>query len=99
MSQVISIAEAWLYWFTPFVLGYFIVLNSIYLLLTVLASVDFGRYLRRLPFAGHDDVFDNPTAPCVSVIVPAYNEEAGIVDAVRAMLSLRFPLFEVIVVD
>jgi len=91
--------ETWLRAFEWFVLAYFLVLNSTYLLLTVLASVDFLRYFRRVPFAGHDDVFANPLTPGVSVIVPALNEAAGIVDNVRAMLSLRFPSFEIVVVD
>ncbi|WP_409274067.1 glycosyltransferase family 2 protein [Neobacillus sp. SCS-31] len=35
----------------------------------------------------------------VSIIVPAYNEEAGGVQSVRSLLSLNYPLFEVIVVN
>jgi cellulose synthase/poly-beta-1,6-N-acetylglucosamine synthase-like glycosyltransferase len=35
----------------------------------------------------------------VSIIVPAHNEEAVIVETVRAMLALRYSEFEVIVVD
>ena len=38
-------------------------------------------------------------APGVSVIVPAFNEEALIVSSVRALLSLRYPQHEVVVVD
>ncbi|WP_316572467.1 glycosyltransferase [Neobacillus sp. YIM B06451] len=35
----------------------------------------------------------------VSIIVPAYNEEAGVVQSVRSLLTLNYPLFEVIVVN
>ncbi|CEG29751.1 glycosyl transferase domain-containing protein [Bacillus sp. B-jedd] len=35
----------------------------------------------------------------VSIIVPAYNEEAGVVQSVRSLLSMNYPLFEVIVVN
>lgn len=35
----------------------------------------------------------------VSIIVPAYNEEAGIVESVRSLLSLRYPQMEIIVVN
>jgi cellulose synthase/poly-beta-1,6-N-acetylglucosamine synthase-like glycosyltransferase len=41
----------------------------------------------------------NPLSPAVSVLVPAYNEEVGITDAVQAMLALRYPDFEVVVID
>lgn len=99
LPQLVGWMRQWISWFEQMVLSYFVVLNSIYLVLTLLAAVSFGRYLRRLDYAGHEDVFANPLTPGVSVIVPAYNEEAGIVDAVRAMLSLRYPLFELIIVD
>ncbi len=38
-------------------------------------------------------------APPVSVIVPAYNEEAVIESALRSLLALDYPAYEVIVVD
>src|SRR3954452_13131863 len=86
-------------WFDSFVLGYFLVLNTIYLVLILIASVELIRYFRRRPYAGFDDVFANPLTPPVSLILPAHNEEPLIVESVEAMLSLRYPRFEVIVVD
>jgi cellulose synthase/poly-beta-1,6-N-acetylglucosamine synthase-like glycosyltransferase len=85
--------------FDWFVLGYFLLLNSGYLALIGIASVDVSRWLRRLTFAGHDDIFANPLTPAVSILVPAYNEELSIVDNVRAMLGLKYPEFEVVVVE
>ncbi len=38
-------------------------------------------------------------SPMVSVVIPAYNEEENIEDAVKAALSQDYPNFEVIVVD
>ena len=99
MNELVHLMERWLSDFEWFVLAYFLVLNSTYLVLTILAAVEFFRYFRRVPYAGHDDLFANPLTPSVSVIVPAYNEEVGILDSVRAMLSLRFPKFEIVVVD
>ena len=81
------------------VLGYFVALNTIYLGLLFVASLEFARHYRRLGFAGHDDIFANPLTPAVSVLVPAFDEEAGIVDSVHAMLDLKYPVHEVVVVD
>ena len=81
------------------VFGYFLALNSSYLILIVLASVEFAKHLRRAPFAGEDDMFRSPLTLPVSVIVPAYNEGAGIVPAVQAMTALRYPRYEIVVVD
>ena len=37
--------------------------------------------------------------PPISIIAPAYNEEVTILSSVRALLSLNYPEFEVIVVN
>lgn len=81
------------------IFGYFVALNSSYLVLMLLAGMEFTKHLRRIPFAGADDMFRSPLTLPVSVIVPAYNEGAGIVPAVQAMTALRYPRFEVVVVD
>jgi cellulose synthase/poly-beta-1,6-N-acetylglucosamine synthase-like glycosyltransferase len=96
---MIGLARHALVDFDWFVLVYFVLLNSLYLLLVSIASVDVAKTMRRLTFSGHDDLFANPYTPGVSVLVPAYNEEAVIVESVRALLNLRYPEFEVIVVD
>lgn len=99
MDTVADLAGSGLLGFQWFVLAYFLVLNSIYLVLTTLASVDLVGYFRRRSFSGDDEVFANPMTLPVSVIVPAHNEEAGIVDSVRAMMALRYPVHEVVVVE
>jgi len=81
------------------ILGYFVALNSSYLALLLLAGLEFAKSLRRLSFAGADDMFRSPLTLPVTVIVPAYNEGAGIVPAVQAMIALRYPRYEVVVVD
>jgi cellulose synthase/poly-beta-1,6-N-acetylglucosamine synthase-like glycosyltransferase len=80
-------------------LGYFVVLHSSYLALIVMAVLEFARHLRRVPYAGAEDMFRSPLTLPVSVIVPAHNEGAGIVAAVTAMTALRYPRYEVVVVD
>ena len=52
-----------------------------------------------MPFAGYDEAHASPLTMPVSVIVPAWNESVGIVESVRGMLALRYPEFEVVVVD
>jgi cellulose synthase/poly-beta-1,6-N-acetylglucosamine synthase-like glycosyltransferase len=83
---------------TP-ILAYFIVINTSFLLLIGLAALEFARHMRRMPFADYEAVAASPLTLPVSVLVPAYNEEVGIVPAVQAMLALRYPQHEVVVVD
>ena len=84
--------------FTWFVFGYFICLNGGYLLLNLLAILALrgGRHQRVL-----DDlpqVYSALEIP-ISIIVPAYNEEATIAASIRSMLQLSYSEYEIIVVN
>ena len=79
------------------ILAYFAVINLSYLVLIVLAAVDFRAQHRRREAIV--ETFGGALTPGVSLLVPAYNEEVGIVTAVQALLSLRYPRHEVVVVD
>lgn len=81
------------------IFAYFVALNSSYLILIGLAGLEFVKHLRRTDYSGAEDMFRSPLTLPVSVIVPAYNEGAGIVAAVQAMTALRYPRYEIVVVD
>ncbi|MGB9109550.1 MAG: glycosyltransferase family 2 protein [Telluria sp.] len=83
---------------TWFVLGYFVLLNGGYLLLNLMS-------LRALHRKGQEEMLDDlPRAwsglePPVSILVPAYNEEATIAASVRSMLQLAYSEYEIVVVN
>ena len=77
-------------------LGFFLLLNGTYLALNGIAIVGMRRYLHASGAA--ERVYAHLELP-VSLIVPAYNEQATIVASVRALLQLRYQLYEVIVVN
>ena len=82
-----------------FTLAYFTVLNVLYLFFTSIAWTEITRHLRaRRAFAG-EEAFSSPLTPGMSVLLPAYNEEAGIVESVRSLLALRYPRHEIVVVN
>jgi cellulose synthase/poly-beta-1,6-N-acetylglucosamine synthase-like glycosyltransferase len=81
------------------ILIYFLLINTGTLTLVGLAGLELAGHLRRKPFRGADLAYRSPLTPPVSVLMPAYNEQAGIVVAVRAMLALRYPVKEIVVVD
>jgi len=78
---------------------YYTVLNGLYFLLTVLAGRDMSSEVRARRYLALDEIFRSPLTPGVSVIVPAYNEQAVIVESVRSLLALRYPRHEVVVVN
>lgn len=77
-------------------LGYFVLLNVIYLGLAFIALHGLRRYMRGASAA--ERVYSHLQMP-VSMIVPAYNEAATIATSVKALLQLRYQHFEVIVVN
>jgi cellulose synthase/poly-beta-1,6-N-acetylglucosamine synthase-like glycosyltransferase len=81
------------------ILAYFLLLNTFYFLFNVLSLAGVLRYRRLVTFVRFGEIFRMPIVRPVSVIVPAYNEGNGIVESVRSLLSLRYPVFEVIVVN
>jgi len=78
-------------------LVYTVGLNLGYLTLSVVSFVVLGRYAQRRSFEV-PDVYSEFEPP-VTVIVPAYNEEPTVVATVRSLLQLRYPQFEVVVVN
>jgi cellulose synthase/poly-beta-1,6-N-acetylglucosamine synthase-like glycosyltransferase len=81
-----------------FFLAYFVLLNGGYLLLNLLALANIRHHLRARTLDALRGTFSGMEPP-VSLLVPAYNEQATIAAAVRSMLQLEYPEFEVIVVN
>jgi poly-beta-1,6-N-acetyl-D-glucosamine synthase len=87
-----------------FILNYFIFILTVivfasYLVLAVVSAISLRKYLRKNSFVDYNAIILAPNVPSVSVIAPAYNEEKTIVDNVRALMSLYYNDFEVIVVN
>ncbi|NNN19528.1 MAG: glycosyltransferase family 2 protein [Acidimicrobiaceae bacterium] len=80
-------------------LSYFLALNTIYLILIAVAAINLGEYFRKKPFTSFQDALKSPSTLPVSVLVPAHNEEAGIVESARAILALNYPQLELIIVE
>ena len=80
-----------------FFLLYFLGINVGYILLNLLSIRALkvymeARSLAELPaYSGYE--------PPISILIPAYNEEATIVALVRSLLQLDYPEFEIIVVN
>lgn len=81
------------------ILVYFLLINTFYFLFNVLSLAGILRYRRMVTFVRFGEIFRMPIVKPISVIVPTYNEELGVIESVRSLLSLRYPVFEVIVVN
>lgn len=81
------------------ILGYFVILNTSYLVTSVLAFFALRAYKRRLKSFHVRDVIAAVSAPPITLILPSYNEEATLVGSTRAVLSLQYPSYEVLIVN
>jgi cellulose synthase/poly-beta-1,6-N-acetylglucosamine synthase-like glycosyltransferase len=85
--------------FDLFVLGYFLLLNSLYLSFWCVALVALLRHRARWTPKALDTVLRSPATPPISLIVPAFGEQATIAESLRGLLLLNYPQFEVVVIN
>ena len=81
------------------VLAYFLAINTLYLVFSIVAFLVLIQHRRRWTSRALDMVMRSPATPSISVIAPAYNEEATIEQSLRSLLLLNYPQFEVVVVN
>jgi len=80
-------------------LAYFAGLSAVYLLFTTIAWRGITHHGRERKYAPTAETLASPLTPPITIILPAYNEEAGIVESVYSLLGLRYPEFEILVVS
>lgn len=78
---------------------YVATINLLYLFLTLLGYFALRREYLRLNRQQRTLLSVSPLLPRIAVIVPAFNEGATIAESVGAMLTLRYPNYETIVVN
>jgi len=81
------------------ILIYFFLVNGLYLLLFFFSCAIIIQYRLILRFRGPSEILKARVTPPISILVPAYNEEKGIVSSVRALFELNYPQYEVIVIN
>ncbi|HEX6117616.1 MAG TPA: glycosyltransferase family 2 protein, partial [Solirubrobacterales bacterium] len=81
------------------VAAYFVLVNSFYALLLFSAAGALHRHRLRSWQRSYRRLLGSQNAPRLAVVAPAYNEEATIADSLRALLTLRYPNLEVVVVN
>lgn len=81
------------------ILFYFLGINGTYVLLNILSFFAIRRYLKERKTTELERIFQSPFFEPISIIAPAYNEEATIAQSVEALLHLQYPQHEVVVVS
>ena len=89
----------WLIAFNQFVVLYYLYSAVHYLLLMVASLWSSVQHQRRIRNLSLQEIYSSPFTPPISLLVPAYNEEATVVESVRSLLSLSYPDLEVVVIN
>ncbi|MBN1989072.1 MAG: glycosyltransferase family 2 protein [Bacteroidales bacterium] len=70
-----------------------------YVLMAILSSLDLSDYIKKTKYFRYKTIKEYKVLPSISIIAPAYNEEASIIENIRSLLSLDYPKSEVIIVN
>ncbi len=85
--------------FNILALSYFVLLNTTYLITTILAFRALRQYTRKLKAVDVEELISSAGAPPITLIAPAYNEEPTCVEAVKALLLQKYPDYEILVIN
>ena len=81
-----------IFYYAMFVMGSYVVL-------TLLSAIETSGYMKKNSYVDYREILVSPLAPSVSILAPAYNEEASIVENIRSLLSLHYGNYEVIIIN
>lgn len=83
-----------------YVLAYYsIMINSVYLSLLGLSYKNVRKQGRLWKIKNISMMFRDGIMPSISIIAPAHNEEKTVVESARSLLNLKYPDYEVIIVN
>ncbi len=88
-----------LVWTGYFTIAYFVVMQG-YMIWLGMRSAGVMRRVHHVDRFGRvSDMLSSQTSPPVSIVIPAYNESAGIVDSVRSMSIVGYPRLEIVITN
>ena len=81
--------------FDLILLAYFLTINTIYLIFSVMSYLVLRQHRRRWTSRELGAVMRSPATPGISILVPAFNEAANVADSIRSLMFLNYPLYEI----
>lgn len=85
--------------FNTFFLIYGSLLFFSYVFVAIMSSLELMFYVKKTKYFNFNKLKEYKVLPSISIIAPAHNEEASIIQNIRSLLSLEYPKVEVIVVN
>ncbi len=85
--------------YNKLIIYYVASINSFYLLLFFFSFLGIKNYEGRSRVWRLSNIIQGKKVPPVSIIAPSYNESATIIESVNTLLNIRYPKFEIVVVN
>lgn len=82
-----------------FIIGYMAIIIIFYLFIFLISAKQLRRQYLLDEKQPYEELLNSQDTKPISIIVPAYNEEIGIYNSVRSLLSINYPEYEIIVVN
>ena len=81
------------------ILIYSVTLLASYIFIGIYSIGETRKYLRKSSFTDYNLLASSSYSPSVSILAPAYNEGANIIENVRSLLSIHYNQLELIVIN
>jgi len=94
-----AMVEAFIIDVNIYLIFYFVTINMIYIILFILAIIASKKQVMLAKTRKYSLLFSEKLLPGISIIAPAYNESVSIVESVSSLLNLKYPNYEVVVVN
>ncbi|HCW94167.1 MAG TPA: glycosyl transferase family 2, partial [Flexistipes sinusarabici] len=85
--------------FNYYLAFYSLAINSIYLVLLLFSFFHVNQQERLWRIKNSTFLFKQKILPSISIIAPAYNEEKTIIESTNSLLNLKYPDYELIIVN
>lgn len=82
-----------------YLVAYFLFANGIYIFLLLISVKGAKERIALWEIKTQTLLFEHHILPSISIVAPAYNEEKSIIESVTSLLNLKYPKYEVIVVN
>ncbi|MFH0767276.1 MAG: glycosyltransferase, partial [Bacillota bacterium] len=98
-SGTVNVFEYLIISINNYLVIYFLAANLVYLILLLISVKGSKERLDLWKIKNQTLLFEHDVLPSISIVAPAYNEEISIIESVTSLLNLKYPVYEVIVVN
>lgn len=78
---------------------YGLIICNGYTFAAIFSFLEIRDYKRKNNFQAEFTLLQSSNLPWISILAPAYNEEANVVENVRSLLTLNYPSYEIIIIN